>query len=78
MVRHLSALLAGEVNGGEAFRRHAGLSGFGHPAAEPLARHDRQVPPPGDELLSDGASDLSSGIGADAGRRTSWGRERVS
>jgi hypothetical protein len=78
MLRQLSALLAGEVSGAEAFQRHAGLSGFGHPAAEPLAHGDCQVPPPGDELLSDGASYLSSGIGTDAGRRTPWGRERVS
>jgi hypothetical protein len=43
MVRQLSVLLAGEVGCGQAFQRHAELSGFGHPAAEPLARGDPQV-----------------------------------
>jgi hypothetical protein len=61
MVRQLSALLAGKVSGGQACRRHAGLGGVGRPAAEPLAHGDRQVPPPGDDLLGDGASYLSPG-----------------
>ena len=78
MVRQLSALLAGEVSGGQACRRPAGLSGFGHPAAEPLAAVTARYRPPGDDFLSDGASYLSSGTGTDGGRRAPQGRERVS
>ena len=77
MVRQLSALPEGEVSGGQACRRHAGLSGFSGPAAEPLAHGDRPGTAPGGDLASDGASYLSPGIGTGAGRRTPWGRERV-
>jgi hypothetical protein len=78
MVRQLSALLAGEVSGAEAFQRHAGLSGVGHPAAEPLAHGDRQVPPRAMNWQAMVRRTCRQGIGTDVGRRTPWGRERVS
>jgi hypothetical protein len=78
MVRQLSALLAGEVSGGQAFQRHAGLSGFGIRRLSRWRTVTARYRTPGDDLLGDGASYQSSGTGTDAGRRTPRGRERVS